>query len=413
MALRICRSCGAPLTTTFVDLGMSPLANSFLRPDQGPALEAFYPLHVFVCDRCLLVQLQEYASPEKIFTDYVYFSSYSDTWLDHCSRFVEHIVPRLGLVPGARVVEIASNDGALIGQFRRHGLDILGIEPAANIARIAVEHGIPTEVTFFGAATAARLKGERGADLVVANNVLAHVPDLNDFIAGLKLLLAPDGTITIEFPHLARLIAERQFDTIYHEHFSYFSLLSAETALRRHGLAVHDVEPIPTHGGSLRLYVSHAESKRGESPGLKAVRAAELAAGLDRGEAYQGFQELAATAKCDVLEFLIGARRAGKRVVGYGAAAKGNTLLNYCGAGREFLDYVVDRNPHKQGLLLPGTHLPVYDPARVFETKPDYLLILPWNLKDEIRRAMAGIRAWRGRFVVPLPRPEVVDAAAS
>jgi hypothetical protein len=293
--------------------------------------------------------------------------------------------------------------------LKRHNFDVLGIEPAANIAKIAINRGIPTEIGFFGQATAARLRHAFAADLIIANNVLAHVPDLNDFVAGLKLLLAPAGAITIEFPHVGRLIAECQFDTIYHEHFSYFSLLTAERILRRHDLAVYDVEPVQTHGGSLRLYASHAGIQRPEMAGLKRVREAERTAGLDRLEAYQGFSELVPAAKCEVLQFLIETRRSGKRVVGYGAAAKGNTLLNYCGAGREFLDYVVDRNPHKQGLLLPGTHLPVYDPARVFETKPDYLLILPWNLKDEIRRAMGGIRAWGGRFVVPLPRPEVID----
>jgi SAM-dependent methyltransferase len=387
---------------------MSPLANAFIRGDASPAAEVFYPLHAYVCDDCLLVQLEEYASPEEIFTDYVYFSSYSDTWLAHCGRYVEEIVPRLGLKPGARVVEIASNDGALIGLLKTRGLNVLGVEPAVNIAKIALDRGIPTDIAFFGRTAAARLGRDFLADLIIANNVLAHVPDLNDFLAGLKLLLAPTGTITIEFPHLARLIADRQFDTIYHEHFSYFSLLTAESALRRHGLSVFDAETIPTHGGSLRLYVSHAEVARDGGPGIIDIRNAERAAGLYRLEAYQTFSDVAARAKCDLLEFFIAIRRAGKHVVGYGAAAKGNTLLNYCGIGREFLDYVVDRNPHKQGLLLPGTHLSVYDPVRVFESKPDYLLILPWNLKDEIRQAMTGIRAWGGRFVVPLPSPEVL-----
>ena len=412
MALRLCRSCGASLTTTFLDLGLSPLANAFVPPEEEGTPEAFYPLHAYVCRQCLLVQLQEFASPEKIFTNYVYFSSYSETWLAHCARYVERVVPRLGLGPGARVVEIASNDGALIGMLKRYDLNVLGVEPAINVAKIAIERGVPTEIAFFGRATAARLQHDFAADLIIANNVLAHVPDLNDFIWGLKLLLAPSGTITIEFPHLARLIAERQFDTIYHEHFSYFSLLTAKSALRRHGLAAFDVETIPTHGGSLRLYVSHADGGRSEEPALADIRTAEHAAGLDGIEAYLDFSEVAATAKCDLLEFLIAARRAGKRVAGYGAAAKGNTLLNYCGAGREFIHYVVDRNPHKQGLLLPGTHLPVYDPARVFQTMPDYLLILPWNLKDEICRAMAEIGSWGGQFVIPLPRPEIIDGWA-
>jgi SAM-dependent methyltransferase len=403
-----CRSCDAQLATTFVDLGISPLANAFLRPDQIEAVESFYPLHAFVCDRCFLVQLEAVVTPEEIFNDYVYFSSFSDTWLDHCSRYVEMIIPRLRLSREARVVEIASNDGALLGFFRRRGFQVLGVEPAANVARAAIKNGVPTEIAFFGKNTAARIRGIFSADLIIANNVLAHVPDLNDFLAGLKLLLSPNGTITIEFPHVARLISGRQFDTIYHEHLSYFSLLAAEPALARHGLAVFDVETLPVHGGSLRLYVCHRDSGRQAEMGLATVRAAESAAGLDRIETYRDFASVPAVVRSELLEFLTRVRRAGKRVVGYAAAAKGNTLLNYCGIGSALIEYVVDRSPHKQGLLLPGSHLPVHAPARVFETKPDYLLILAWNLKEEVLNAMAKIHTWGGHFVVPIPRLEVV-----
>jgi SAM-dependent methyltransferase len=403
-----CRSCGAKLVTTFVDLGTSPLANAFLRSAHEQARESFYPLHAFVCDRCFLVQLAAVVTPEEIFTDYIYFSSFSDTWLNHCSRYVDMIVPRLDLSREARIVEIASNDGALLGFFRRRGFQILGVEPAANVARAAIKNGIPTEIAFFGKNTAARIRGTFAADLIIANNVLAHVPDLNDFLAGLKLLLSPNGTITIEFPHVARLISERQFDTIYHEHLSYFSLLAAEPALARHGLAVFDVETLAVHGGSLRLYVCHRENGRQAETGLVSVRAAERTAGLDRLETYRNFASAPAAVRSEVLEFLTEARRAGKRVVGYAAAAKGNTLLNYCGIGGSLIEYVVDRSPHKQGLLLPGSHLLVHAPARVFETKPDYLFILAWNLREEVLNTMAKIRTWGGHFVVPIPRLEIV-----
>jgi SAM-dependent methyltransferase len=365
-------------------------------------------LQAHVCGRCFLVQLDEFASPEKLFSDYPYFSSFSGAWLEHCARYVRDIVPRLGLGPKSRIVEIASNDGALLRFFQERGLNILGIEPAANVAQAAIKKGIPTEVAFFGREVAERIRCDFAADLIVANNVFAHVPDLNDFIAGLKLLLAPSGTITIEFPHLARLISERQFDTIYHEHFSYFSLLAAEAALLRHHLAVYDVETLSVHGGSLRLFVSHAELGRPTREGHISVAAAERAAGLDRIETYSKFATAVAAAKRDMIDFFTAARRAGKRVVGYGAAAKASTLLNCCGADRQWMDYIVDRSPHKQGLLLPGVRLPIYAPARVFETKPDYLFILAWNLKEEIFRTMAGIQSWGGRFVLPIPQLEII-----
>lgn len=409
MAPRTCRSCGAALTTTFLDLGLAPLANNLIRPEQADVAEPRYPLHAHVCDHCFLVQLGEFVSPERLFSDYRYFSSFSDTWLEHCDRYVRKMVPLLDLRSESRIVEIASNDGALLQFFQKRGLNVLGVEPAANVAHAAVEQGIPTEIAFFGRDTAHRLcRDFAPADLIVANNVLAHVPDLNDFITGLKLLLAPSGTISIEFPHLARLISERQFDTIYHEHFSYFSLLAAEAALLSHNLAVYDVETLATHGGSLRLLVSHAEANRPVGQGYASVMAAERAAGLDRIETYATFAPAVAAARQEILDFFAAAQRAGKQVAGYGAAAKGSTLLNYCGIGREFMAYVVDRSPHKQGLLLPGMHLPIYAPAHVLETKPDYLFVLAWNLKEEILRTMGEIKQWGGRFVLPIPQLEII-----
>jgi SAM-dependent methyltransferase len=409
MAPHMCRSCGAALTTTFLDLGLSLLANNLIRPEQADIPEPRYPLHAYVCDHCFLVQLGEFVSPERLFSDYRYFSSFSDTWLEHCDRYVRKIIPLLDLGPESRIVEIASNDGSLLQFFQRRGLNVLGVDPAVNVAHAAVAQGIPTEIAFFSHETATRLcRDFAPADLIVANNVLAHVPELNDFIAGLKLLLAPSGTITIEFPHLGRLISQRQFDTIYHEHVCYFSLLAAEAALLRNNLAVYDVEMFAIHGGSLRLFVSHAEANRPVGPGYALVLAAERAAGLDRIDTYSAFAPAVAAAKRDILDFFAEARRTGKHVAGYGAAAKGSTLLNYCGIGQESMEYVVDRSPHKQGLLMPGVRLPIYSPAQLFETKPDYLFVLAWNLKEEILQTMGGIKQWGGRFVLPIPRLEII-----
>ena len=402
-----CRSCGTPLEATFVDLGMSPLANSLLTAEQASAMEPFYPLHARVCAKCFLVQLEEFESPVNIFSDYLYFSSYSDAWLAHCSRYAEKMIETLRLGAQSKVVEIASNDGYLLQFFAKHGVPVLGIEPAGNVARVAIEKGIPTEVAFFGSQTASRLKDGHAADLIAANNVLAHVPDINDFVSGFKILLKTRGTITVEFPHLLHLIAEGQFDTIYHEHYSYLSLLSVEAVFKRHGLALYDVEELPTHGGSLRLFAGHSDEGRAERPGLQAVREKERAAGLDRLATYTRFAESVVARKSDILAFFIEQQRAGKSVVGYGAAAKGNTLLNYCGVGPEFLRYVVDRSPHKQGRLLPGSRIPVLAPSAVFETRPDYLFILPWNLREEIAAQMSGIREWGGKFVTPIPRLEI------
>lgn len=400
-----CRSCGAPLVHTFVDLGMSPLANSYVKPGHFHRMEPFYPLHVYVCDRCWLAQLQEFESPENIFSDYAYFSSFSDSWLDHARRYVEMIIPRLGLNGKSLVVELASNDGYLLKNFLPHGIPVLGVEPAANVAAVAVKAGIPTVVKFFGAATARALADEgRSADLIAGNNVLAHVPDINDFVAGMKILLKPGGTITIEFPHLLRLVEQNQFDTIYHEHFSYLSFIAVEQVFARNGLTLFDVEELPTHGGSLRIYGRHENDvARPVSEKAKELKAREQRLGFATLEPYRSFGRKVQATKRGLLSFLISAKGEGKHIAGYGAAAKGNTLLNYCGIGTDFLDFVADRSPHKQNCLLPGTRIPIVAPEKIREAKPDYVLILPWNIKDEVMTQLAYVREWGGRFVVPIP----------
>jgi SAM-dependent methyltransferase len=408
VAAPACRLCGAGLRLTFADLGVSPRANARLEPGDLGRGEVFYPLHAYVCERCLLVQLPVWEAPERIFGDYAYFSSVSDSWVEHARRYVESVVARFGLDRRSLVLEIASNDGYLLQFVAKGGIPALGVEPAANVAAAAVARGIETVVAFFDARLAEELRRERGAaDLVVGNNVLAHVPDVHSFVEGLRIVLAPDGVVTMEFPHLLRLIEERQFDTIYHEHFSYFSLLVVERLFGEHGLAVFDVEELPTHGGSLRIYA--AVDGRAVEPAVAELRERELAAGLGRIETYLEFDAAVRAAKRDLLEFLIGAKRDGKSIVAYGAAAKGVTLLNYCGIGTDVLDYVVDRSPHKQGRFLPGTRLPIHPPERVRETRPDLLLILPWNLRDEIVEQMAWARDLGCRFVIPVPRVEVVD----
>ena len=379
-----CRFCHSALSTTFVDLGVTPLCQTHISHDQLNAMEPFYPLHALVCDQCLLVQLDEYVAPDDIFSEYAYFSSYSDSWLRHAADYCTMITDRRQLGPNSLVVELASNDGYLLRNFVAAGIPCLGIEPAANVAEAAREQRIRTLTEFFGAATARQVRSEYGtADLIVGNNVLAHVPDLNDFVAGIETLLAPSGAVTMEFPHLLRLMDEVQFDTIYHEHFSYFSFLTVTEVFRRHGMAVFDVEELPTHGGSLRIYAAHeGEEEIREAVGK--LLTVERKAGLESLDAYRDFQPRVNTIKRDLLAFLIDAKRNGKQVVGYGAPGKGNTLLNYCGIGSDFLDYTVDRNPYKQGKYTPGSRIPIVPPERIVETRPDYVLILPWNLREEI-----------------------------
>jgi SAM-dependent methyltransferase len=404
-----CLFCAAPLRHTFVDLGMSPLCESFLTAEQVNQMEPFYPLHVWVCERCFLVQVEEYVRPEGIFTEYAYFSSYSDSWLAHAKAYVEMISARLGLDAASRVVELGSNDGYLLQFFVARGVPVLGIDPARNVAEKAIARGVPTITKLFGRETARELvaAGTR-ADLICGANVLAQVPDVNDFVAGIALLLKPGGVVTIEFPHLLRLMAENQFDTIYHEHFSYFSWSTAERIFAAHDLTLFDVEELPTHGGSLRIYARHAaDASRPLTERALKLRAREASAGLDRLETYASFTEQVHETKRRLLEFLIATRRRGKRIAGYGAPGKGNTLLNYCGIRTDFLEYTVDRNPYKHGRFLPGTHIPIHPPERIRETRPDYVLILPWNLKDEIMEQLSYIRSWGGQFVVPIPDVKV------
>ena len=410
MSAGTCRSCGAALERTFCDLGMSPLSNAFLSAAQLQQMEPFYPLHAYVCGDCFLVQLQEFESPQHIFAeDYAYFSSYSQSWLEHARAYSELMIRRFGYGKGNRIVEIASNDGYLLQYFKQKEIPVLGIEPAANCARVAQEAGIPTLVEFFGAGLARELrKKDQGADLLLGNNVLAHVPQLNDFVEGLKILLNRRGVITMEFPHLLRLMRENQFDTIYHEHFSYFSFHAAEQVFQRHGLKLFDVEELPTHGGSLRIYGAHADdTSKTESDRVRRMRDDEQRFGVANPATYAAFSEGVKRTKRRLLEFLLGAKAESRSIVAYGAPAKGNTLLNYCGVRGDFIDYAVDLSPHKQGKFLPGTHIPVFHPDRIRETRPDYVLILPWNLKDEIVGQMAHVREWGGRFVIPIPEVQV------
>jgi 2-polyprenyl-3-methyl-5-hydroxy-6-metoxy-1,4-benzoquinol methylase len=405
-----CRFCQAPLHETFADLGVTPLANSFVSADRAHAMEPFYPLHAYVCSACRLVQLEEFASPAHIFDDYIYFSSYSQAWLHHAEAYAETMTQRLNLGAGSLVVEVASNDGYLLQFFRQRNIKVLGVDPAANVAAAAVEKGIPTKVAFFGTATARRLREQDIApDLIVANNVLAHVPDINDFVRGLAILLKPQGILTVEFPHLLRLIQETQFDTIYHEHFSYLSLHVVQRIFARHGLRVFDVQQLSTHGGSLRVFACHASATRQTATSAAAcVLAEEIASGLEGNDAYRHFARQVVEAKLSLLRFLIDARAQSKLVAAYGAPAKGNTLLNYCGVGPELVAFTVDLNPHKQGMLLPGTRIPVRAPEALLAAQPDYVLILPWNLQQEITVQMQSVCAWGGRFVVPIPTTQIL-----
>ena len=405
----VCRLCGARLTRTFVDLGMSPLCESYVSADQLDQPEIFYPLHVRQCSSCLLVQLPEYVSGEAIFSDYAYFSSYSDSWVAHAKRFADSMVDRLGLTADSLVIEVASNDGYLLQHFLAQGIPVLGIEPAKNVAEAAQSRGIPTMVRFLGSTTGSDIAERHGrADLVVANNVFAHVPDIRDFAAGLRALVKDTGLITLEFPHLLRLMQRRQFDTIYHEHFSYFSLLTATQALSTAGLRVADVEELDTHGGSLRIYARPEQHPGEPTARVKEVLDEEDLAGLHTLSGHAGFASEVLRIKSDLLGFLVSAARKGRSVAGYGAPGKGNTLLNHCGIRSDLLQYTVDRSLVKQGKFLPGTHIPIYAPDRLAETRPDYVLVLPWNLKDEISQQLAYIRSWGARLIFPIPELEIV-----
>ena len=412
MTHRPCRFCRINIQQVFADLGMSPLSNSYLKPEQLNQAERFYPLCAYVCENCLLVQLEEFQSSEQIFSDqYAYFSSYSDSWLEHCRAYTDLMVKKFGFNENSQVIELASNDGYLLQYFKQKGIPVLGIEPAANVAKVAEEKGIHTLVKFFNVTTAKELANQGiQADLLLGNNVLAHVPDLNDFVAGIKIALKPTGILTMEFPHLLQLIQQGQFDTIYHEHFSYFSCLTVEKIFAYHGLTLFDVEELPTHGGSLRIYVRQRENEAlAVTEAVGKLKAQEIRSELDKITTYLDFSERIKTIKRKLLTFLIEAKNQGKSVVGYGAPAKGNTLLNYCGIRTDLLEYTVDRSPHKQGLFLPGTHIPVAHPDKIRETKPDYLLILPWNIKTEIIEQMSYIREWQGKFVIPIPEVKIYD----
>jgi SAM-dependent methyltransferase len=405
-----CRFCAAPLRHTFVDLGMSPLCESYVPAERANAMEPFYPLHARICERCLLVQLEEFVAPDEIFTEYAYFSSYSDSWVAHARAYVEMAVERFGLDADSLVVELASNDGYLLQHVVERGIRALGVEPAANVAVDARDRGIETVVEFFGRDLAGRLVAQgHQADLLIANNVMAHVPDLNDFVGGMAPLLAAHGVVTIEVPHLVRLVEGNQFDTIYHEHFCYFSFLTASRVLSAHGLDVFDVDELATHGGSLRLYAQHRSSGRKPvSPRVEELAERERALGFGTLEGHAEFAPRVEETKWRLLEFMIARRREGSRIAGYGAPGKGNTLLNYCGIRQDFLDYPVDRSPYKQGKFTPGTRIPILHPDRIAETRPDYIFILPWNLKDEIMEEMAFVRDWGGRFMVRTPEMAIL-----
>ena len=406
-----CRFCNTPLRYLFLSLGSAPLSNSYLGAEDLQKMEPYYPLDVYVCENCLLVQLEEFEKARDIFhAGYAYFSSFSDSWLKHCERYVDMMVERFRLNEKKFVVEIASNDGYLLQYFKKYNIPILGIEPAANTAHAAREKGIPTEITFFDHAYALKMrdKGQQ-ADLIIGNNVLAHNPNLNDFVRGLKAALKPDGLITMEFPHLARLMEENQFDTIYHEHFSYFSFLAVERVFREHGLVLFDVDELPTHGGSLRIYAANSDDRsKPVSSRVAELKAREIGDGYGRIDYYATFSEKVQKVKRNLLQTLIGLKNEGKRIVGYGAPAKGNTLLNYCGIRTDFLDYTVDRSPHKQNCFLPGSRIPIKHPDQIRQDKPDYVLILPWNIKEEIMLQMKDIREWGGRFIIPIPHVHII-----
>lgn len=408
---RKCRFCHAALGEPFLDLGKQPLANAFVKPENDSKKEFTCPLRVFFCEQCHLAQLSDFSEASEIFNEqYAYFSSFSESWLRHAKAYTDLMVQRFGFNEKSRVVEIASNDGYLLQYFKEKNIPVLGIEPSGNCAEVAIKKGIPTEIKFFGVKTAEELKSQgRQADLLLGNNVLAHVPDINDFVEGLRIALKPGGIITMEFPHLLRLIDEGQFDTIYHEHFSYLSFSVAEKIFAKHGLVLFDVEELPTHGGSLRIYGRHeADTERAVTERANALREREREFGLGKKKTYQEFKKKVEKVRADLLKFLKQCKAEGKTVVGYGAPAKGNTLLNFCGVGTEIIRYTVDASPHKQGHLLPGSRLPVYAPNKISQTHPDYVLILPWNIQEEIIKQMAPVRTWGGKFVVAIPELRVL-----
>lgn len=409
MQERICRFCGTELDNSFVNLGMSPLSNSYIKPDRLNKKENYYPLHVYICSKCFLAQLEEFEPPKEIFGDYAYFSSYSDSWLNHVKQYTENIISRFKINCNHQIIEIASNDGYLLQYFKEKNISVLGVEPATNVAVDAEKKGIPTITEFFSKKIAEKLDKEgKQADLLIGNNVLAHVPNLNDFVSGMKVILKPQGIITMEFPHLLKLLTKNQFDTIYHEHFSYFSFITVDEILKTHRLTIFDVQELPTHGGSLRIYVKHDidRSKNINEKVYKLIQK-EKNVGLHKIETYKNFEERVKSTKRNILEFLINAKNQGKKIVGYGAPAKGNTLLNYCGIGIDFIDYTVDINPYKQGLYLPGSHIPILSPKVIKETKPEYVVILPWNLKEEIMEQLNYVKDWGGKFVIFIPNIEV------
>jgi SAM-dependent methyltransferase len=411
MKKALCRFCDSDLNFTLIDLGMSPLCESYVSADKLNQMEPFYPLHVYVCEKCFLVQLEEYVSPNEIFTDYAYFSSYADSWVQHAYEYTQMIIDRFNINVDSLVIELASNDGYLLQHFVKNNIPVLGVEPAANVAKVAIEKKIPTIIDFFGVKLAKKMSKEnKQADLIIGNNVLAQVPDLNDFVEGMKILLKSGGVINMEFPHLMRLIDENQFDTIYHEHFSYFSFITVHNIFAYHGLRLFDVEEIPTHGGSLRIYACHQDDQsKTTTDRVRELLDKENAVGLTDLDYYRAFSEKVKETKRKLLEFLITKKRLRNSIVGYGAPGKGNTLLNYCGIRTDFIDYTVDRNIYKQGKFLPGTHIPIYYPDKIRETKPDYVFILPWNFKDEIMKQLSFIREWGGKFVVPIPEVKEYD----
>ena len=405
MDYKACRFCGTELKDTFVDLGMSPLSNSYVKLENLKRKESYYPLHAYVCSKCFLVQLEECESPENIFSEYAYFSSYSSTWLKHVEEYVNMMTKKLELSTNSTVLEIASNDGYLLQFFNKKGIPVIGVEPATNVALEAEKKGIYTVKDFFSFKLAEQLKCNKvEADLLIANNVLAHVPNINDFVAGMKKILKYNGVITIEFPHLLKLINENQFDTVYHEHYSYLSLVAVTRIFEKHGLLIFDVEELNTHGGSLRIYAKHFEDSTKEvSANVTAIINKEIEFGLEDLNTYKAFSQKVQSIKRNILSFLIKCKGEGKQIVGYGAPAKGNTLLNYCGIGTDFLDYTVDKSPHKQGLFLPGSHIPIYPLDKIIETKPDYIVILPWNIKEEVIQDMEKIKEWNGKFIILIP----------